>query len=543
MIICVILHTKICELALSLVDKWIFIMTNSIKNSDTAKLLNDHHTRMQSVTLHDLFQQDTQRFEKYSIEYQDLFLDYSKNICTDETLGLLFKLATDCGFDSHRQQLFMVDDTESNQPVSLHTALRDYTSTSLIVNGKDIADEVRALRTQMCSVCVDLADRQPAITDIVSLGIGGSHLGAEMACRALQSFKRTSATVHFVSTAGGGELENLLAELNPKHTCFIAISKKFSTRDTLINAQYAKAWLGNYASEHFLAVTANVSKATEFGIKPDNCLTMQDSVSGRYSLFSSAGLPLAIYLGMEAFEEFLEGARQMDRHFQSTALSDNMPAIMALLGIWYNNFYGAQSHAILCYDPKLELFPIYLQQLEMESNGKCVSRDGRVVDYDTAPIIWGGSALDGQHAYYQLLHQGTRLVPADFIISANTSHQADQHQAWPHANCFAQSHALMEGVETESLERMHPGNRPTNTIMLRELTPRTLGALIVLYEHKTYTESLIWKIYSFDQWGVEYGKQLSDRIFDSLSNNQTASLTELDQSTRGLIDRYLAWRK
>ena len=519
-------------------------MTNPIKNSDTAKQLADHQQQMQSVVLRDLFSQDSARFEKYSIEYQDLFFDYSKNFCTDETLSLLFKLAQACGFDEGRRQLFATDNRDLGNPISLHTALRSSSDTPLVVNGENITEQIVAARKQMRSVCATLADRQRKITDIVSLGIGGSHLGVAMGCRALRPFKQSSATVHFISTAGSGELEKLLATLNPEHTCFIVVSKNFSTRETLMNAQYAKNWLAEHNSDCLFAVTAQVRKAIAFGIKANHCCALHDAISGRYSLFSSSGLPLAIYLGVDAFEEFLDGACQMDEHFQNAELSCNIPAIMALLGIWYNNFYGAQSHAILCYDPNLELFPTYLQQLEMESNGKRVGRDGQRLDYDTAPIVWGGNALNGQHAYYQLLHQGTRLVPADFILSANPATHVSQNAAWPHANCFAQAQVLMSGRQSENAERTLPGNRPTNTILLRQLTPHTLGMLVALYEHKTYTEGLIWKVQSFDQWSVEYGKQLSDRIFSYLNDaqNSDAIPAELDQSTQGLINQYLSWR-
>ncbi|MXX98793.1 MAG: hypothetical protein F4Y58_02655 [Gammaproteobacteria bacterium] len=316
-----------------------------------------------------------------------------------------------------------------------------------------------------------------------------------------------------------------------------------------MNASYAKTWLGDDAQDRMIAVTARHNEAIEFGIAPDNCLKMPPTIGGRYSLCSAAGLPLAVDLGMDVFEQLLSGAYQMDQHFQTAELRNNMPVILALLSVWYNNYYKAASHAVLCYDKRLELFPDYLRQVEMESNGKRVGRSGQEINCDTAPVIWGGNALDGQHAYYQLLHQGTRLIPIDFIVTAETAdiENKTRSDTWPQANCFTQSYALMQGKQDELPECVQPGDRPSNTIMLRKLTPQTLGSLIALYEHKVFCEGVIWGINSFDQWGVEQSKQLADKIFDYLQDNRGEDkddvISPLDSSTRGLIDKYLAWRK
>ncbi|MBC6414292.1 MAG: glucose-6-phosphate isomerase [Chromatiales bacterium] len=520
------------------------------------KRLNKHYAQTQAVRLCDLFTQDAQRFDRYSLEVNDLFLDYSKNKFNEGTLELLIELLQLSDFADWRERLFSGDaiNVSENQAV-LHTILRRPYQLSTRSNGKDLAAKILATRQQMRTVCRELSGVSPhsvcgaTITDVVSLGIGGSHLAPAMACRALKSYKRTPSRMHFVSTAGCGELESLLAELDPAHTCFIVVSKKFKTKETLMNARYARAWLGDNAQHQMIAVTANHAEAAEFGIAAEYCLAIPQTIGGRYSLCSAAGLPLAVDLGIEVFEELLAGAYQMDCHFQTAAPKDNMPVILALLSVWYNNFYRAHSHAILCYDTRLELFANYFQQVEMESNGKQVDRYGRQVDGDTAPVIWGGNALNGQHAYYQLLHQGSQMIPTDFIVTADigSTDYKIASNTWPQANCFAQSLALMQGMQDAAPERIHPGDRPSNTIMLRKLTAHTLGSLIALYEHKVFCEGLIWGINSFDQWGVERGKQLADRFFDYLKNNkcedESDMLATLDSSTRGLIDKYMVWRR
>ena len=526
------------------------------KQASILKRLDAHYAQMQSVRLGDLFMQDPKRFDSYSLEVNDLFLDYSKNKLTDDTLKLWIELLNLYDFADWREQLFGGGKINiSERRAALHTVLRQPCLQPFEPDGIDLTAQIRSTKQRMRELCRDLSGVSPyrnsgrTITDVVSLGIGGSHLAPAMACRALNSYKQTPSRLHFVSTAGCGELESLLSELDPESTCFIVISKKFKTRETLMNASYAKTWLGDDAQDRMIAVTAKRDEAIQFGIAADNCLTMLKTIGGRYSLCSAAGLPLAVDLGMDVFEQLLSGAYQMDQHFQTAELRNNMPVILAMLSIWYNNFYKAASHAILCYDKRLELFPDYLRQVEMESNGKRVGRCGQEIDCDTAPVIWGGNALDGQHAYYQLLHQGTRIIPIDFIVTADTDGIANKTHSdtWPQANCFAQSCALMQGKQDTPPERVQPGDRSSNTIMLRKLTPQTLGSLIALYEHKVFCEGVIWGINSFDQWGVEQGKQLADGIFDYLQDKQGEDkddvVSPLDSSTCGLIDKYLAWRK
>ena len=531
-------------------------MTYSDKQKSILKKLNAHYAQTRAIPLSDLFSQDRHRFDRYSVEVDGLFLDYSKNKFNDETLELLVELLELSDFADWRERLFCGDEINlSEKQAALHTILRRPYHLALD-SSKNFTAEIAAVRQQMGAICAEISPTGGArtdgqtISDVVCLGIGGSHLAPAMACRALKSYKQTPVQVHFISTAGCGELERLLSELDPRHTFFIVISKKFKTKETLMNAHYAQAWLGSAAQERMIAVTANHSVAMEFGITPEHCLAIPHSVGGRYSLCSAAGLPLAVDLGMEVFEQLLDGAYRMDQHFQTAKTKNNMPVILALLSVWYNNFYGSQSHAILCYDTRLELFPNYLQQVEMESNGKYVDRYGNKLDCSSAAVIWGGNALDGQHAYYQLLHQGSWLIPLDFIVTADTGGVADKtgSNAWPPANCFAQSCALMQGQQDTISERTRPGDRPSNTIMLRKITPQTLGSLIALYEHKVFCEGLIWGINSFDQWGVEQGKQLADNFFDYLQNNQDLNvsneddvITSLDSSTRGLISKYKAW--
>ena len=531
-------------------------MTYLNKQESILKRLDEHYAQMQSVQLGDLFKQDPKRFDRYSLEVNDLFLDYSKNKLTDDTLKLWVELFDLYDFADWREQLFGGGKINiSEKRAALHTVLRQPCTQPFELDGEDLTAQIRSTKQRMRELCQELSGVSPyrnsgrAITDVVSLGIGGSHLAPAMACRALKSYKQTPSRVHFVSTAGCGELESLLSELDPKSTCFIVISKKFKTRETLMNASYAKTWLGDDAQDRMIAVTARHNEAIEFGIAPDNCLKMPPTIGGRYSLCSAAGLPLAVDLGMDVFEQLLSGAYQMDQHFQTAELRNNMPVILALLSVWYNNYYKAASHAVLCYDKRLELFPDYLRQVEMESNGKRVGRSGQEINCDTAPVIWGGNALDGQHAYYQLLHQGTRLIPIDFIVTAETAdiENKTRSDTWPQANCFTQSYALMQGKQDELPECVQPGDRPSNTIMLRKLTPQTLGSLIALYEHKVFCEGVIWGINSFDQWGVEQSKQLANKVFhylqDKRGEDKDDAVSSLDSSTRGLIDKYLAWRK
>ncbi len=505
--------------------------------------LHAHRGAVGDVRIRDLFAADPARFDKYSLECCDLFLDYSKNRVTDETLRLLFELVRAARFDEWRARLLSGGEVNcTERRPALHTALRRPLDAPLMVAGRDVMREVADVRSRMREISEALrrgawlgADGA-AVRDVVSIGIGGSHLGPLMAMRAFADAPRADAAprMHFVSGAAVGELERLLPSLDPARTLFVIVSKSFTTPETLHNAKRAAAWLGGVARGHFIAVSANADEVRRFGIAPEHHLPLPEWVGGRYSLCAAAGLPFAIHAGMDAFDEMLAGAHCMDRHFEQAPPESNAPVILALLDVWYANFHGAQSRAVLPYDHELALLPEYLQQLEMESNGKSVDRRGRALVRDSAPVVWGGNALEGQHAFYQLLHQGTRLVPADFIISARPA-AAD---AWPCANFLAQSHVLMQGVEASEPWRRHAGNRPVNAIMLRRLTPRTLGALITLYEHKVFTQSVVWNINPFDQSGVEAGKTLARSIYRAL---QGGGEVGEDASTRGLARRYREW--
>lgn len=527
--------------------------------------LRAHRAGAGDVCIRDLFEADPARFDKYSLECCDLFLDYSKNRVTDETLRLLFDLLRAAGFDEWRARLLSGGEvnTTEHRP-ALHTALRRPPDAPLTVAGRDVMGEVAEVRSRMRAISDALRCGEwrgadgGAVRDVVSIGIGGSHLGPLMAARAFAGAPLNGAPpggmppgstppgnapsgstpsdnaprVHFVSVAG--ELERLLPSLDPARTLFIVVSKSFTTPETLHSARRAADWLGGVARGQFIAVSANAGEVRRFGIAPEHHLPLPPWVGGRYSLCAAAGLPFAIHAGMDAFEEMLAGAHCMDRHFEQAPPEANAPVILALLDVWYVNFHGAQSRAVLPYDDELALLPAYLQQLEMESNGKSVDRQGRALARDSAPVVWGGGALEGQHAFYQLLHQGTRPVPADFIISARPA-AAD---AWPCANFLAQSHILMHGVEASEPWRRHAGDRPVNALMLRRLTPRTLGALIALYEHKVFTQSVVWDINPFDQSGVEAGKTLARGIHRALQSGDDVGG---DASTRGLARRYREW--
>ena len=512
--------------------------------------LRAHRDGAGDVCIRDLFDADPARFDNYSLECCDLFLDYSKNRVTGETLRLLFDLLRAARFDEWRARLLSGDEVNATeQRPALHTALRRPLDAPLTVAGCDVMREVADVRSRMREISDALRCGEwrgaggAAVCDVVSIGIGGSHLGPLMAAHAFAEAPSGGALphnappngaprVHFVSAAG--ELERLLPSLDPARTLFIVVSKSFTTPETLHSARRAADWFGGVVRGQFIAVSANAGEVRRFGIAPEHHLPLPQWVGGRYSLCAAAGLPFAIHAGMDAFDEMLAGAHCMDRHFEQAPPEANAPVILALLDVWYVNFHGAQSRAVLPYDDELALLPAYLQQLEMESNGKSVDRQGRALARDSAPVVWGGNALEGQHAFYQLLHQGTRLVPADFIISARPA-AAD---AWPCANFLAQSHLLMHGVEASEPWRRHAGDRPVNALMLRRLTPRTLGALIALYEHKVFTQSVVWNINPFDQSGVEAGKTLARGIHRAL---QSGADVGGDASTRGLARRYREW--
>lgn len=532
-----------------------------------------HYNDMQSVHMRDLFAKDPQRFEQYSLQFEGLLLDYSKNIITDETLHRLFRLAKQQDVAGWREKMFAggkVNNTEGR--AVLHTALRNRSNKPLIVDGKDVMPEVNAVLEKMHIFSDSVRSGQwkgctgKVITDVINIGIGGSDLGPNMVCRALSAYAG-SLKVHFVSNVDATQIEARLMEVDPETTLFIVASKTFTTQETLTNAHTARQWFLAHAdideidiAQHFVAISTNVEAVTAFGIAPDNMFEFWDWVGGRYSLWSAIGLSIALYVGMNKFIELLEGAHAMDQHFQQEPFERNMPVILAMIGIWYGNFFGAESSAVLPYDHHLRLLPAYLEQADMESNGKSVDRDGKETTYSTGKIIWGAEGINGQHAFYQLLHQGTRLIPTDFIASIHSSTCHRTHCNILAANFIAQTEALMcgrsrketrlqlrnAGIELEDVERHLPhmifrGNQPSNSIVLDYLTPRSLGSLIALYEHKIFVQGIVWNLNSYDQWGVELGKKLTRNILDEIESG--TSLYEHDNSTEGLLNWFMSKRK
>jgi len=535
--------------------------------------LQRHRERMRGLTLRELFAADPERFPRYSLRSGELLLDYSKNHIDGATMTALLELAKAMDVAGWRERMFAgeaINHTEGR--AVLHTALRAGDDRALQVGGEDVMPAVLAVRERMRTFTRAVREGDwvgytgRPITDVVNLGIGGSDLGPRMACRALAAFGHERLRMHFVANVDGADIALTLRRLDPETTLFIVVSKSFSTQETLTNADTARQWfLANGGSEHdiarhFVAVSTNSDGVAAFGIDTDNMFEFWDWVGGRYSLCSAVGLSLALSIGMDAFERLLAGARAMDRHFGEQPLAANMPVVLALLGVWYNNFLGADSHAILPYSQELDRFAAYFQQGDMESNGKSVDRAGRRVSYDTGPLIWGEPGTNAQHAFFQLLHQGTRVVPCDFLAAAISNHPVGDHHDKLLANFFAQTEALMNGrsadqVRAELLssgmaagaaERLLPylvfeGNRPSNSILFRALTPYTLGTLIALYEHKIFVQGVIWNINSFDQWGVELGKQLAGRIHAELAED--TPVHGHDESTNGLINQYKRWRR
>jgi glucose-6-phosphate isomerase len=522
------------------------------------------------VHMRDLFAQDPLRFEKFSLQFADILLDYSKNRITEETRDLLLDLARDRDVEGWRERMFTgerINFTEDR--AVLHVALRNRSNRPMLVDGEDVMPAVNAVLARMAVFTEKVRNGEwtghtgKPIRHVVNIGIGGSDLGPVMACEALRPYGHERLTMHFVSNVDGAHMAQTLERIDPETTLFIIASKTFTTQETLTNARTARdslvAHMGDQAAvaKHFVAVSTNRQGVVEFGIDPEHMFGFWDWVGGRYSLWSAIGLPIALYVGMERFEALLEGAHAMDEHFRTAPLESNMPVIMALLGVWYVNFFAAESHAILPYDQCLHRFPAYLQQADMESNGKAVDRQGRRVNYDTGPVIWGEPGTNGQHAFYQLIHQGTRLVPCDFLAPCESHYPVGAHHRILLSNFFAQTEALMRGrtledVRKEMLQagedpdhagrvaphRVFEGNRPSNSILFRRLDPRTLGSLIALYEHKIFVQSVIWDVNAYDQWGVELGKQLAKAILPELDAD--APLSGHDASTNGLINHYRA---
>jgi glucose-6-phosphate isomerase len=530
--------------------------------------LQAHRKTLADKHLRELFRADPGRFEKFSIEWNGMLLDYSKNIVTAETLSLLLALAREKNLSDWIERLFAGEKINLTEDRAvLHTALRNRSGKPVYFDGLDVMPDIKRVQQQMREFCdatragSRLGHTGKPFTDVINIGIGGSDLGPLMVAEALKPYTSRRLRPHFVSNVDGTHLAETLKGLSPETTLFIVTSKTFTTQETLANARSARQWLisglvsESAVASHFVAVSAHVAEARKFGIAPENVFEFWDWVGGRYSLWSAVGLPIALAIGMENFDVLLDGAHAMDEHFASAPLEANMPVIFALLNVWYCDFFGAQSRAVLPYDQYLHRFPAYLQQLEMESNGKRVTNNGEVIDYATAPVVWGEPGTNGQHAFFQLLHQGTALVPADFIVPVETHNPMGEHHAMLIANCFAQTEALMHGkTESEARAEMEkqglsglklrallphkvfPGNRPSNTILVNKVDPKTLGSLIALYEHKVYAEGVIWNINSFDQWGVELGKQLANKILPELADDATPSAH--DASTSGLINWY-----
>lgn len=533
--------------------------------------LTAHLAEINNNSLRNLFEEDSSRFEKFSIEFDGLIFDYSKNLITEKTKDLLVQLAEECRLKEAVEAMFTgerINETEG-RPV-LHTALRNVSNTPVYVDGKDVMPEVNRVLQQMKLFSDAVISGSwkgytgKAITDVVNVGIGGSDLGPVMVTEALKAYKN-HLNLHFVSNVDGTHIAETLKNVNPETTLFLIASKTFTTQETMANAHTARDWFLNHgASEdaiakHFAALSTNEKAVEAFGIDPENMFVFWDWVGGRYSLWSAIGLSIALSIGFENFSELLAGAHAMDKHFRETAFEENIPVTMALLGIWYNNFFNAESQAILPYDQYLHRFAAYFQQGDMESNGKCVDRNGSIVNYQTGPIIWGEPGTNGQHAFYQLIHQGTKLIPCDFIAPAQSHNAVGRHHELLLSNFFAQTEALMngktaeeaagelkkQGKTDEEIEKLlpykiFPGNRPTNSILLKKITPRSLGSLIAMYEHKIFVQGIIWNIFSFDQWGVELGKQLANNILPELQSNELVETH--DSSTNGLINRYKNWR-
>ncbi len=545
---------------------------SALTSSTAWQNLQQHYDANKLVAMRDLFAEDPERFKKFSIEFEGVLLDFSKNRITEETMGLLRALAVERDVAGWTKKMFTggkINITE-NRAV-LHIALRNRSNRPIFVDGRDVMPDVNAVLAHMerCSNIVRSGEWKgytgKSITDFVNIGIGGSDLGPVMVTEALKPYAQRNLKAHFVSNVDGTHMAETLKTLSPETTLFIVASKTFTTQETLTNAHSARDWLlaaakdQSAVAKHFVALSTNEKAVTEFGIHPDNMFGFWDWVGGRYSLWSAIGLPIALSIGYGNFVALLEGAHAIDEHFLNAPPEENLPLTLGLLGVWYNNFFGARTHAILPYDQYMHRFPAYFQQGDMESNGKGVTRDSEPVDAVTGPVIWGEPGTNGQHAFYQLIHQGTQWIPADFLAPIETQNPLGDHHLILLSNFFAQTEALMrgktpdevreelekDGLTGEALERLIPhkvftGNRPTNSILFPKLTPRTLGMLIAMYEHKIFTQGIIWNINSFDQWGVELGKQLAKAILPELE--KPGEIASHDSSTNGLINRFKDYR-
>ncbi|HAX17085.1 MAG TPA: glucose-6-phosphate isomerase [Actinobacteria bacterium] len=549
------------------------LLKNNPTKSASWKKLEEHFYEIRDQTLKDLFKKDSKRFSKFSIRFGDILLDYSKNKINKETILLLTGLAEELGLGDAISKLFkgdIINETEK-RPV-LHTALRNRSGSPVFVDDRDVMPDIRMVLEKMKTFSEKIISGHwkgysgKSIKDIVNIGIGGSDLGPVMVTEALKPYKVKNINTYFVSNIDGTQITETLKKLDSETVLFMISSKTFTTQETMTNARTAKEWFlenaknEEYIKKHFIAISANRKEVEKFGIDPENMFVFWDWVGGRYSLWSAIGLSIACSVGFDNFSELLDGAFEMDNHFRHEPFDKNIPVILALLGIWYNNFFGCQTHAILPYDQYLHRLPAYLQQADMESNGKSTDRNGNEVRYQTGPVIWGEPGTNGQHAFYQLIHQGTKIIPCDFLAPAISHNPVGRHHNILLSNFFAQTEALMNGknreevirelqemnMDKEEIEKIFPfrifkGDRPTNSVLFKKLTPRILGNLIAMYEHKIFVQGYIWNIFSFDQWGVELGKVLAKKILPELESS--GIISSHDSSTNGLINAFKKMRE
>ena len=543
---------------------------SQINQSPIWQALNQHKKDIEPISLREMFKSDAARFDQFHIQFNDLLLDYSKHLISKETINLLVKLAKEADIEGWRDRMFKGEKINSTEHRAvLHTALRNQNETPIMSDGEDVMPKVKNVLKKMRRFSEDVRSGQwkgftgKAITSVINIGIGGSDLGPAMVCQALKPYGSKTITPYFVSNVDGADLSQALEKCDPETTLFIIASKTFTTQETMTNAYSARDWLlkaakdNQHIKKHFVALSTNQHVVSQFGIDTENMFEFWDWVGGRYSLWSAIGLSIALYIGMDSFEELLKGGFEMDEHFKTAPIQQNIPMMMGLLGIWNINFFNFSTHAILAYDQGLSKLAPYLQQADMESNGKFINRDGEHIDFHTGPVLWGEVGTNGQHAFYQLLHQGTEIAPADFIMPIESHYKigkdGDEHHKILLSNFIAQTQSLMlgktydearteiekQGFEGEDIESFIPqktfeGNRPTSSILFQKLTPKTLGQLIAMYEHKIFTQGIIWNINSFDQWGVEYGKQIAKQVLPKLSEKTPTH--DFDSSTNGLIN-------
>ena len=522
-------------------------------NTSAWQALQQHHEEMKTVQMKNLFATNPERYNRFSLATTDFIFDYSKNIINEKTVSLLIQLANECGLPDAINAMFAGEkiNVTENRAV-LHTALRNFSGKPVLNDGRDVMPDVKAVLEQMKNFCGKVHSGEwkgytgKKIKYIVNIGIGGSDLGPVMVTEALKPYWVAGIQTYFVSNVDGTHIAETLKKINAEETLFLVASKTFTTQETMTNAQTARKWFLGFAKDeahiakHFAALSTNEKEVVKFGIAPENMFGFWDWVGGRYSLWSAIGLSIALTVGYDNFEQLLKGAYEMDEHLKNIAFEKNIPVLMALIGIWYTNFYGATNEVILPYDQYMHRFAAYLQQGNMESNGKYVDRNGDIVSYSTGPVIWGEPGTNGQHAFYQLIHQGTQMIPADFIAPTISHNPVGDHHQKLLSNFFAQTEALMNGASNDNPYRVFQGNKPTNSFLVKEITPFTLSELIALYEHKIFVQGVIWNIYSFDQWGVELGKVLAGKILPELQDD--ATVQSHDSSTNGLINAYKKMR-